>query len=77
VFFVASKVFWMFLAPIVVLLVLALMGASWSGDRWRRAFCSIGVAAIPHPHDRRDDATRTNGRCALGEPLPVWICLED
>ena len=31
-FFVASKVFWMFLSPIVVLLVLALVGASWSGD---------------------------------------------
>ena len=45
-FFVASKVFWMFLSPIVVLLVLALVGASWSGDRWRRAFRSIGIAAI-------------------------------
>jgi uncharacterized SAM-binding protein YcdF (DUF218 family) len=46
VFFVASKVFWMFLSPIVVLLVLALVGASWSGDRWRRTFRSIGIAAI-------------------------------
>ena len=45
-FFVASKVFWMFLSPIVVLLVLALVGASWSGDRWRRTFRSIGIAAI-------------------------------
>jgi uncharacterized SAM-binding protein YcdF (DUF218 family) len=46
VFFAASKVFWMFLSPIVVLLVLALVGASWSGDRWRRTFRSIGIAAI-------------------------------
>jgi predicted membrane channel-forming protein YqfA (hemolysin III family) len=46
VFFVASKVFWMFLSPIVVLLVLALVGASWSRDRWRRTFRSIGIAAI-------------------------------
>jgi uncharacterized SAM-binding protein YcdF (DUF218 family) len=46
VFFVASKVFWMFLSPIVVLLVLALVGASWCGDRWRRTFRSIGIAAI-------------------------------
>ena len=45
-FFVASKVFWMLLSPIVVLLVLALVGASWSGDRWRRTFRSIGVAAV-------------------------------
>jgi uncharacterized SAM-binding protein YcdF (DUF218 family) len=40
------KVFWMFLSPIVVLLVLALVGGSWSGDRWRRTFRSIGIAAI-------------------------------
>jgi uncharacterized SAM-binding protein YcdF (DUF218 family) len=46
VFFVASKVFWMLLSPIVVLLVLALVGASWYGDRWRRTFRSIGIAAI-------------------------------
>jgi uncharacterized SAM-binding protein YcdF (DUF218 family) len=46
VFFVASKVFWIFLSPIVALLVLALVGASWSGDRWRRTFRSIGIAAI-------------------------------
>jgi len=46
VFFVASKVFWTFLSPIGVLLVLALVGASWSGDRWRRTFRSIGIAAI-------------------------------
>ena len=45
-FFVASKVFWMSLSPIVVLLILALVGASWSGDRWRRTFRSIGIAAI-------------------------------
>ena len=45
-FFVASKVFWMFLSPIVLLLVLALVGASWSGDRWRRTLRSIGIAAI-------------------------------
>ena len=44
-FFVASKVFWIFLSPIVLLLVLALVGASWSGDRWRRTFRSIGIAA--------------------------------
>ena len=36
----------MFLSPIVVLLVLALVGASWSGDRWRRTFRSIGIAAV-------------------------------
>ena len=41
-FFVASKVFWMFLSPIVVLLVLVLVGASWSGDRWRRTFAQSG-----------------------------------
>jgi uncharacterized SAM-binding protein YcdF (DUF218 family) len=46
VFFVASKVFWMFLSPIVVLLILALVGASWPGDRWRGTFRSIGIAAI-------------------------------
>jgi uncharacterized SAM-binding protein YcdF (DUF218 family) len=46
VFFVASKVVWMFLSPIVVLMVLALVGASWSGDRWRRTFRTIGIAAI-------------------------------
>ncbi len=43
-FFVASKVFWIFLSPIFLLLVLALVGASWSGDR--RTIRSIGIAAI-------------------------------
>jgi uncharacterized SAM-binding protein YcdF (DUF218 family) len=46
VFFVASKVFWMFLSPIVVLLALALVGASWSGDCWGRTYRSVGIAAI-------------------------------
>jgi uncharacterized SAM-binding protein YcdF (DUF218 family) len=36
----------MLLSPIVVLLVLALVGASWSGDRWRRPLRAAGIAAI-------------------------------
>ena len=56
----------MFLSPIGVLLVLALVGASWSGDCWGRTFRSIRDPPDPHPHHRRDDATRADGRRALG-----------
>jgi len=45
-FFVASKVLWLFLAPVNLLLVVALVGAILSGGRLARAGRGIAIAAI-------------------------------
>ncbi len=45
-FFVASKVLWLFLAPVNLLLVAALIGAALSGGRFARAGRRIAIVAI-------------------------------
>jgi hypothetical protein len=65
VFFVASKVFWMFLSPVG-------LGARGRVVVWRPLAANIPLnrdRSGPHPHHPRDDATRADGRRALGEPL--------
>ena len=45
-FFVASKIFWMFLSPVTALLVTALIGLLWSKGRFARTGRAIALAAI-------------------------------
>jgi uncharacterized SAM-binding protein YcdF (DUF218 family) len=45
-FFVASKILWIFLSPIVVLLIAALLGVLWSKGRFARTGRTIALAAI-------------------------------
>jgi uncharacterized SAM-binding protein YcdF (DUF218 family) len=45
-FFVASKIFWIFLSPIAILLIAALLGVLWSKGRFARTGGTIALAAI-------------------------------
>jgi uncharacterized SAM-binding protein YcdF (DUF218 family) len=46
VFFVASKLFWMFASPIDLLLIAALLGALYSGGRHARIGRRVAIAAL-------------------------------
>jgi uncharacterized SAM-binding protein YcdF (DUF218 family) len=45
-FFVASKIFWIFLSPVAILLIAALLGVLWSKGRFARTGRTIALAAI-------------------------------
>jgi uncharacterized SAM-binding protein YcdF (DUF218 family) len=45
-FFVASKIFWMFLSPFAALLIATLIGVLWSKGRFARGGRAIALAAI-------------------------------
>ncbi len=45
-FFVASKLFWMFASPIDLLLIGALLGALYSGGRHARIGRPVAIAAL-------------------------------